>query len=1710
MTPLIGESTAHAATTPVVTTDSLTEPAFATGDVIAGGHGGTILVFGPDGTPKGSLSTASISGEQIGMCFDGGGNLYSTNFAVSTVRKFNTLGQVVQYPWGGGFSNPESCVVDNQQHVFVSNVGSSTIREFDTAGTFLKSFAPAREDRGVDWIDLSGDQCTMLYTSEGPSIKAFDVCNNVQLQDFATALPAPCFALRILRNGEVAVACEHEVLLLSQTGSVVSTYSTASIGDTGNYLFAFNLTPDNSAFWTADYQTGDIFKVRLSDGAVLTHIVGSGGISGLAVVGEGGPVGKPLGPSETYGGGGLSGNNPHCNTKLPVDCATGNFWHCFTDVSVPGRGPALNLTRTYNAQNTASDSPFGHGWSSSYTDHLSVDSGSGDVTVVQENGSTATFHPIGGGNFTAPPRVFATLVQNGDGTYTFTRRKREIFTFSSTGLLTAGSDLNGYKTTLKYDGSGNLTTVTDPAGRQLTFTHDVNNHITSVTDPIGRKVSYVYSVAGDLTGVTDVGGGTTTFVYDASHRMTTMTDPRGGTLTNTYDTSDRVVSQTDPLGRLTTFAYGVITNGTETTITSPNGNVTVEDYIAGELTRLTKGFGTTSAATWTFAYDQYTLGVIATTDPNGNVTQDAYDPDGNTTSVIDPLGHTTTSTYNGFDEPLTVTDPLGVTTTYTYDSVGNLLTTSRPLIGTALTRSTTLQYADLVHPGDVTSLTDPDANVWQFTYDTNGDLVSSTDPVGDKTTYAYDTIGRRTSMVSPRGNALGANPAEFTTTFTYNAFGDLLTTTDPLGHTASNVYDADRNRTSATDPNGRVTSSVFDADNELTKVNRADGTSLSYSYDGDGNQISQIDGAGHTTSYTYDSLDRQVSSTDPLARTTSFTYDGAGNRLTVTDASGRVTTDTYDVANELTGVTYSDGTTPNVTYGYDADSQQTSMTDGTGTTSFVYDSLHRLTSSTSGAGATVGDTYDLVGNLTGLTYPSAQTVTRAYDNAGHLTGVTDWLGHTTTFTYNPDANLTGENYANGVSAAAAFNNADQLTSITDAKSATTLSSFTYGRDNSGQLTSDTSTGVSASPQSYGYTALDQLASQNGSNYGYDHADNLTQLSNGTTQTYDVANELLSSTPPGATSSAAPTLDQFVSGDEPHFVVCNEANEAHRRSDQRDCVGSDGHRLLGMLSGFKTTTRAINLKANELVLAFVTSDGPNPNVKLSSGGLTWTRVAQAARPLLGDTEIWQTYTTAAVRTPVTASLTSLGLIRSLTVASFQGAGAKVGAVASGNGGSGKPTALLTTSNPNSLVWAVGHNWALRRMSNPTPNSGQHIVYSDREAFDSSWVQRSDVVATKGTGINVGDSAPTKSAWAFAAVEVLGAATTSAGSPTSYVYDKQGNRVSSTVSGGTTTNLTYDQANRLIGFGSNATYSYNGDGLRQSKAVSAVTTAFVWDLSQGTPLVIGDGSDYYVYGPGAAPLEKITGTTVLFLQQDQQGSTRVLTDSTGAVAGTYSYDPYGNVTSHTGTAVTTLQYDGQYTDAESGFQYLRARYYDPSTGQFVGVDPAFSLTGSRYSFAGGNPGSFDDPLGLASSQCSQGSGFSPSEFLNKLWTAYGLTTDLFLKIASKSKLLGSWAKGELNGLEPLDKWLKPLSLVLDFAKGISPSSDAADKVNAAAGIACTLSRLADPEACALWAGTEIGTTIGHSGWWDRNVTTRIYNAPSFWDRNVTTPIYNWLYN
>lgn len=852
-------------------------------------------------------------------------------------------------------------------------------------------------------------------------------------------------------------------------------------------------------------------------------------------------VGGGPSPSETKGGSNPSEHQTLCNRAGPVNCVTGEFWHSFVDLEIPGRGLPLAFARTYSSQSAPQDGRLGFGWTDNYNLFLTTEAGSGNVTVSQENGSTVTFTPTPSG-YQAPSRVLASLAKSADGTtFTFTRHAQTRFLFdASSGRLQQITDLNSYSSILAYNTIGQLVAVTDPAGRKITFAY-TGTHLTSAADPLGRTVRFAYDSNGNLSAATDVSAGVTSFTYDQNHVMLSMTDPNGGVTSNTYDSSGRVISQSDPLHRVTAFSYGA----GSTTITDPNGDVSIEQYENDELVSLTQAAGTSLARTWSFTYDQATLGVTSITDPKGNSYTNTWDPNGNLMSSTDSLGRTVRFTYDAFNDMTSVTDPAGVAISYTYDANGNLLTASRPLTGSGLTVSIAYSY-DPLHAGDVTAATDQMGKTWQFGYDpVTGDQTRVTDPVGNTDTFAYDAAGQLASAVSPKGNVAGANPAAYTTRFTVDSFGSVTSIANPLGQKTQVQWDANRNMVKVIDANGNPTSYTYDPGNQITGLTRADGSVSQYTYDGNGNVTAQIDPLGHATTYAYDALNRLTAVTDPLGRTTSLAFDPVDNLVARTDPNGLTTSYGYDVGHELTGITYGDGKTPNVSFTYDGLGRRTQMTDGSGSSSYAWDSFGHLVQSVNGAGRTVKYGYNARGDLTTITYPDGSTVQRSYDDVARLTGVSDWLGHQSTFSYDANGNVVGLTYPNGVKEALSYDSADQLSGLGFSGPMGQIT-FTYGRDATGQVTSENVVGEPPSgPVSYTYDPASRVT---GANYGftqqsfqYDGADHVVKATlGGTTSTfaYDKADQLLSMT----TTNGTKTLQQL------HFTYDANGNRV-QQTDQ---------------------------------------------------------------------------------------------------------------------------------------------------------------------------------------------------------------------------------------------------------------------------------------------------------------------------------------------------------------------------------------------------------------------------------------------------------------------------------------------------------------------------------------------------------------------------------
>ena len=201
-------------------------------------------------------------------------------------------------------------------------------------------------------------------------------------------------------------------------------------------------------------------------------------------------------------------------------------------------------------------------------------------------------------------------------------------------------------------------------------------------------------------------------------------------------------------------------------------------------------------------------------------------------------------------------------------------------------------------------------------------------------------------------------------------------------------------------------------------------------------------------------------------------------------------------------------------------------------------------------------------------------------------------------------------------------------------------------------------------------------------------------------------------------------------------------------------------------------------------------------------------------------------------------------------------------------------------------------------------------------------------------------------------------------TNFAYDLNGN----VTTDGTNT-YTWNARDQLtvISGPVAASFQYDASGRRFAKTIAGATTKFFYDgmnviqelNASNVPtanLLTGLGIDE-VYS------RSDPGGTQSFLS-DALGSTLAMTDATGAVAASYTYDPYGKATK-TGTTSNTQTYTGREDDG-TGLYFYRARYYHPTLSRFISEDPLGIAAGPNvYGYVDGNPVSFVDPFGLASS-------------------------------------------------------------------------------------------------------------------------------------------------
>jgi hypothetical protein len=91
------------------------------------------------------------------------------------------------------------------------------------------------------------------------------------------------------------------------------------------------------------------------------------------------------------------------------------------------------------------------------------------------------------------------------------------------------------------------------------------------------------------------------------------------------------------------------------------------------------------------------------------------------------------------------------------------------------------------------------------------------------------------------------------------------------------------------------------------------------------------------------------------------------------------------------------------------------------------------------------------------------------------------------------------------------------------------------------------------------------------------------------------------------------------------------------------------------------------------------------------------------------------------------------------------------------------------------------------------------------------------------------------------------------------------------------------------------------------VNGNPTTFTMDLNAGLTQALSDGTNTYVYGVGR--IAQVAGTGTEYFLGDALGSVRQMMNASGSITYARAYDPYGVVTSTSGSSQSAYAFAGE---------------------------------------------------------------------------------------------------------------------------------------------------------------------------------------------------------
>jgi len=517
------------------------------------------------------------------------------------------------------------------------------------------------------------------------------------------------------------------------------------------------------------------------------------------------------------------------------------------------------------------------------------------------------------------------------------------------------------------------------------------------------------------------------------------------------------------------------------------------------------------ARTWTYTWDATGLLLSINGPLNGAGDTTTYTwTSGLLTRVTNALGQATQITaHDPHGLPQTVVDPNGAVTDMAYDARGRLTSVIRRAASGDATTSFTYDAAGLL-----TRMTLPDGSYLDYSYDAAHRLTAVQNNLGERIEYSLDLMGNRTAetIKTAAGGAITK-----TMTRAYDQLGRLLQSIGAASQTTAYAYDHEGNVVSLTDPLNGLTTQAYDALDRLIQSTDATRTGLTdYGYDTRDNLTEVTDPRGIATSYVYNGFGEAIQAASPDAGTTVYRYDAAGRLTEATDGRNVTTQYSYDNLNRVTAKSFPRSRGENVTYTYDDPTagnfgigRLTRIVDESGTTGFAYDARGNLARrSWTPAGTTLAYTtayaYDLADRPTQVVYPSGRIVDYGRDSLGRVASATTRANGAATpvtlasgLAYKPFGPLSGAGFGNGLSAALDYDQDYRLTSLVSGDADSFVQNLAYGYDNADDILAVTDAIAAGRSQTFQYDPLFRLTQAAGAygtvTYGYDAVGNRTSL-----------------------------------------------------------------------------------------------------------------------------------------------------------------------------------------------------------------------------------------------------------------------------------------------------------------------------------------------------------------------------------------------------------------------------------------------------------------------------------------------------------------------------------------------------------------------------------------------------------------------------------------